>query len=122
MGKFIACATSENALVNYITYLGNELGFQVKAYQDVYSSDSTPFADKGVPAVSFARAAGGNLAPIHNSYDTKKVMKTSQMIEDIDFIVAFSERMANAKMCPVSREIPDNVKEKLDEYLLRKRK
>jgi hypothetical protein len=25
-------------------------------------------------------------------------------------------------MCPVSREIPDNVKEKLDEYLLRKRK
>ena len=49
-------------------------------------------------------------------------MKTSQMIEDIDFIVAFSERMANAKMCPVSREIPDNVKEKLDEYLLRKRK
>ncbi|MBP3387264.1 MAG: DUF4910 domain-containing protein, partial [Clostridia bacterium] len=51
MGKFIACATSENALVNYITYLGNELGFQVKAYQDVYSSDSTPFADKGIPAV-----------------------------------------------------------------------
>lgn len=122
MGKFIACATSENALVNYITYLGNELGFQVKAYQDVYSSDSTPFADKGVPAVSFARAAGGNLAPIHNSYDTKKVMKTSQMIEDINFIIAFSERMANAKMCPVSREIPDNIKEKLDEYLLRKRK
>jgi len=122
MGKFIACATSENALVNYITYLGNELGFQVKAYQDVYSSDSTPFADKGIPAVSFARAAGGNLAPIHNSYDTKKVMKSEQMIEDIDFITAFSSRMANAIMCPVSREIPDNVKEKLDEYLLRKRK
>lgn len=122
MGKFIACATCENALVNYITYLGYELGFQVKAYQDVYSSDSTPFADKGVPAVSFARVAGPNLAPIHNSYDTAAVMKAEHMQKDIDFITAFASRMANAVMCPVSRDIPDNIKEKLDEYLLRKRK
>ena len=122
MGKFIACATCEAALVNYITYLGYELGFQVKAYQDVYSSDSTPFADKGVPAVSFARVAGPNLAPIHNSYDTVAVMKTEHMQKDIDFITAFAARMANATMCPVSRDIPDNIKEKLDEYLLRKRK
>ncbi|MBE6617137.1 MAG: Zn-dependent exopeptidase M28 [Ruminococcaceae bacterium] len=122
MGKFIACATAEMALVNYITYFGNELGFQVKAYQDVYSSDSTPFADRGVPAVSFARLAGGNLAPIHNSYDTKAVMKVEHMQKDIDFITAFASRMANAAICPVAREIPDNIKEKLDEYLLRKRK
>lgn len=122
MGKFIACATSEMKLVHYLSYLGDELGFQVKAYQDVYSSDSTPFADKGVPAVSFARAAGRDLAPIHNSYDTVKVMKTSQMQKDIAFITAFASRMANAALCPVSREIPDNIREKLDEYLLRKRK
>ena len=122
MGKFIACATCENALVNYISYLGCEKGFQVKAYQDVYSSDSTPFADKGVPAVSFARAAGGTLAPIHNSYDTAAVIKTAQMQQDMEFITAFASRMANAAMCPVSREIPDNMKEKLDEYLLRKKK
>ena len=101
--------------------MGSELGFQVKAYQDVYSSDSTPFADKGVPAVSFARVAGPNLAPIHNSYDTVAVMKTEHMQKDIDFITAFASRMANAAMCPVSREIPDNIKTKLDEYLLRKR-
>lgn len=120
MGKFIACATCEMQLVNYISYMGSELGFQVKAYQDVYSSDSTPFADKGVPAVSFARVAGPNLAPIHNSYDTVAVMKTEHMQKDIDFITAFASRMANAAMCPVSREIPDNIKTKLDEYLLRK--
>ena len=122
MGKFVACSTCEMSLVNYISYMGCELGFQVKSYQDVYSSDSTPFADKGVPAVSFARLAGGNLAPIHNSYDTVKVMKTSQMQKDIEFITAFASRMANSQLCPVSRTIPDNIKEKLDEYLLRKRK
>ena len=122
MGKFIACCTCENALVNYISYLGDELGFQVKAYQDVYSSDSTPFADKGVPAVSFARLAGRETATIHNSYDTDKLLKPEQLLSDVEFITAFSNRMANAKRCPVSKEIPDNMKEKLDEYLLRKRK
>lgn len=122
MGKFISCITAEMPLVHYISYLGNELGFQVSAYQDVYSSDSTPFADKGVPAVSFARVAGGNLAPIHNSYDTVAVMKTEQMQKDIDFITAFASRMANSTLCPVKKEIPDNIKVKLDEYLLRKKK
>ena len=121
MGKFAACCTTEEKLVNYIQYFASELGFGCHTYQDVYSSDSTPFADKGIPAVSFARWAPNNTATIHNSYDTPAVMSARQMVEDIAFIVAFSERMANAKLCPVAREMPDNMKEKLDEYLLRKR-
>ncbi|MBQ7867346.1 MAG: DUF4910 domain-containing protein [Clostridia bacterium] len=122
MGKFISCCNTEEKLVNYIDYMSSELGFSIKTRQDVYSSDSTPFADKGVPALSFARIAPQNTATIHNSYDTRKVMKAEQVAEDVAFIAAFTDRMANAKLCPVSREIPDNVKEKLDFYLLRKRK
>ena len=87
----------------------------------MYSSDSTPFADKGVPAVSFARIAPGHTAPIHNSYDTMKVMKAEHMQEDIAFVAAFADRMANAARCPVERKMPDNMKEKLDIYLCRKR-
>ena len=121
MGKFAACCTSEEKLVSYIQYLASELGFGCHSYQEVYSSDSTPFADKGIPAVSFARWAPNNTATIHNSYDTPAVMSAAQMAEDIDFIVAFSRRMAEAKLCPVAREMPDNMKEKLDEYLMRKR-
>ncbi|MBE6919982.1 MAG: Zn-dependent exopeptidase M28 [Ruminococcaceae bacterium] len=121
MGKFIACCTSEEALTNYIKYLCKELGFGIAVNQDVYSSDSTPFADKGIPAVSFARIAPGNTATIHNSYDTLAVMKGQQMVDDCAFITGFTERMANAAMCPVAREMPDNMKEKLDIYLCRKR-
>ena len=121
MGKFIACCTSEDKLVSYIQYMAAELGFSCGPYQDVYSSDSTPFADKGVPAVSFARIAPNNTATIHNSYDTPAVMSGSQMAADIDFIIAFSQRMADAKLCPVAKEMPENMKEKLDEYLTRKR-
>ena len=121
MGKFIACCTTEEALVKYVTYMGSELGFGISVSQDVYSSDSTPFADKGVPALSFARLAPPNTATIHNSYDTIKLMSGTQMEQDIEFIIAFTNRMANAQRCPVGREIPDNMKEKLDIYLARKR-
>ena len=121
MGKFIACCTTEEAMVHYIRYMGSELGWGISVRQDVYSSDSTPFADKGIPAISFARIAPGNTATIHNSYDTMAVMKGQQMVEDIAFITAFTQRMANAVRCPVERKMPDNMKEKLDIYLTRKR-
>ena len=121
MGKFISCVTAEEKLCNYISYLGMEKGFGVAVSQDVYSSDSTPFADKGIPAVSFARIAPNNTATIHNSYDTPAVMSGEQMVKDIDFLIAFSDRMANAAHCPVEKEMPQNMKDKLDQYLCRKR-
>ena len=121
MGKFIACCTTEDKLVHYIQYMGSCLGFGVSAFQDVYSSDSTPFADKGVPALSFARIAPENTATIHNSYDTAAVMSAGQMLRDCDFLIRFTDAMANAAHCPVDREIPENMKDKLDIYLLRKR-
>ena len=121
MGKFIACCTSEEKLVHYISYMASERGFGIDVRQDVYSSDSTPFADKGIPAVSFARIAPQNTATIHNSYDTVALMMGEHMVEDIEFIAAFTGRMACAAYCPVAREMPDNMKEKLDVYLSRKR-
>ena len=122
MGHLIACCSTEEALVSYVSYLGRELGILIDPYQDVYSSDSTPFADKGVPAVSFARISPREAATIHNSYDTADIIMLENMETDIAFVQVFAERMANAAFCPVRREIPDNVKEKLDEYLCRKRK
>lgn len=121
MGKFLACCTCEEKLVHYLEYMGCLESFGINAYQDVYSSDSTPFADKGIPAVSFARIAPNNTATIHNGYDTAKVMSAEQMVKDMDFINLFVEKMANAGRCPVSREMPENMKEKLDNYLGRKR-
>ena len=121
MGKFIACVTGEEKLVHYIGYMASELGFGIEPRQGVYSSDSTPLADKGVPAVSFARQASHNTATIHNSYDTAALLRGEQMQADTAFITAFAERMANAVRCPVGREMPENMKEKLDYYLNRKR-
>jgi hypothetical protein len=122
MGKFIACASAEEKLAHYLSYMGAELGFPVAARVGVYSSDSTPFADKGVPAVSLARIAGGAVAPIHCRYDRPEVLSMEQLQKDVAFIVEFTRRMAQAAVCPVDREIPEKVKKELDEYLFRKRK
>ena len=119
--QFIYCVTGEEKLCHYLEYFGMERGFGITGRQDVYSSDSTPFADKGIPAVSFARIAPNNTATIHNSYDTLAVMKGEQMVEDIAFLIAFVDRMAGAARCPVAKEMPENMKEKLDIYLCRKR-
>ena len=43
------------------------------------------------------------------------------MAADIAFIQAFTDRMANAVRIPIKREMPENMKERLDEYLGRKR-
>ena len=121
MGKFIGCCSTEEALCKYIEYMGCELGFAIACRNDVYSSDSTPFADSGVPSLSFARLAPPNTATIHNRYDTPAVMSPAQTVGDSEFIAAFTDRMANAVHCPVSREIPEKIKEKLDIYNCRKR-
>ena len=122
MGKFIACVSAEEKLSHYISYMAAEVGFPVESKTGVYSSDSTPFADKNVPAVSFARIASGNVAPIHCRYDLMDIMSMEQLQKDIDFLAKFTERFANAAVCPVSREIPEKIKKELDEYLFRKRK
>lgn len=122
MGRFIACVSAENKLLHYLEYLCAQRGWGLHARQDVYSSDSTPFADKGVPALSFARIAPKSQATIHNRYDTRALLSEDQLIADIGFLSDFTLGMADAVKCPVSREIPEDIKTKLDEYLLRKRR
>ena len=121
MGGLSARCTCEAKMVSYLQYLSFEIGIGCSVSQDIHSSDSTPFADSGVPAVSFARRSAPGTATLHNRYDTKALLSTQNMQEDICFIEHFLDRMANAVRCPVSKQIPDNMKEKLDEYLLRKR-
>jgi len=117
LGYDIARCTTEMGLVNYINYLGKEVGFAIDASQGVYSSDSTPFADKGVPALSFARIAPRGGAEIHSRKDDDKFLDKDNYYETCKFIIGFSERMANSVIMPVERSIPENMRLELDYYL-----
>lgn len=117
IGKDIACCTSEKSLVNYINYMGKELGFPIVARQGVYSSDSTPFADHGVPAVSFARLAPKGGAEIHSRRDVLDFLDASVYYKTCEFLLSFSERMLNSVYFPVEQSMPEEMKKELDIYL-----
>lgn len=121
MGKFISCVSAGESMKNYIAAMSAELDFPNDAYLGIYSSDSTPFADKNIPAVSFARSALRSMAGYHDRYDILEVMSGEQMEEDFEFVLAFAKRMAAAKHCPFEKKMPEMIREKLDNYLGRKR-
>ena len=56
-------------------------------------------------------------------YSRKDTSRSSaeQVLIDTEFIAGFTGRMVNAVRCPVKREIPEKIKDKLDVYLNRKR-
>lgn len=120
IGFDIACCTSNNSLVSYIKYLGCETGFAIAPKQGVYSSDSTPFADAGVPSLSFARIAPQGGAQIHSHKDVIDYLEETNYYKTCDFIALFASKMANSVVFPVEREIPDNMKLELDYYNGRK--
>ena len=92
-------------------------GFDMKAYQDVYSSDSTPFADAGIPAVSFARWAASGTGVIHSNRDVIEHISERILGEDTAYICKVVEDLANAYMVPVKREMPQNMKDEIDNLL-----
>lgn len=119
MGEFDTRVSAEEKLTHYIEYFSSEKGFANKVTEGAYPSDSTSFADAGVPALSFARNT--MLEPIHCKYDDLSTINLDRLQKDIAFILEFSKRMANSEIIPVKKEIPEKIKEKLDVYQYRKR-
>lgn len=120
LGKEIACCTSEMTLVNYLDYLGKEIGIAISARQGVYSSDSTPFADCGVPSVSFARISSNGGAEIHSRKDVLDHMSAEAFSSSLKVMLEFLIRLDKSIVFPVKRIIPENMKLELDYYNSRK--
>ena len=121
IGRDIACVTGDMDIVNYLKFMYKEEGFSLHVYQDVYSSDSTPFADSGVPAISFARLSGPNGATIHSHDDVIERLSEPNFLRTMDFIVKVIERWGNAYEFPIEKKIPEDVKKKIDKYYQRKK-
>lgn len=121
LGRDMAMITGSMELVNIINYLAKEVGFSIEVKQDIYSSDCIPFADKGIPAVSFARFGGPGAAFIHNRHDTMHFISSASLVNTYNFLEIFCNRIFNCEVFPVPREIPDVIKEKVNEYLKKKK-
>ncbi|MBR7184442.1 MAG: M28 family peptidase [Clostridia bacterium] len=119
MGAFGARCCAEPSVVSYIEFFAAELGVSIPSRQGVHSSDSAPFADRGIPTVSFACGAPANFATIHTIHDTPAVLSGDQLLADAEVVFAFADRMANAVNFPIPRTVPDNMRRELDKYFCR---
>ncbi len=120
LGHDIACVSASEDLVHYLQYLSKMEGFPLDVRLGVYSSDSTPFADAGIPALSFARLPAKGGAVIHSRKDVMEHLSAGNYYRSCEFIEKFSDHMNYSVCFPVPREIPEKVKEDLDYYNLRK--
>lgn len=122
LGTDSAIVSAEQSLVDYTDYLFKQAGMAVKVKQDIYSSDSIPFADAGVPAINFCRFGAPGTAFIHDRRDTLSFLSAESLEKTTEKILLFSQQMINAGVLPVPRTIPQNIVEKIDEYLFKEKK
>ena len=122
LGRRIAVATADEKVVSFTDYFAKIVGFPISASQGVYSSDSTPFADKGVPAISFARITPQGGGSIHNRFDVMEHLSARYLGEDTEFICKYAETLANSYVFPIKKEMPQKMKDELDKYLGRDKK
>lgn len=121
LGRDEARVTGEEALCHAITYFYKEIGYPMNVRQDIYSSDSIPFADKGIPGINFMRNAAPGTAQIHCRYDVIETVTAQSLERTARFIAALSDRFVNAVFFPIERKMPDNMVEKIDKYLRKKK-
>lgn len=115
LGTEYASIMAENALVDYVDYISSEIAFPIVTRQDIYSSDSIPFSDKGIPAINLMRFGRPGAAHIHNRHDTMSFISKESLEKTYLFLEYLSNKIINANVFPVKREIPDNIKKKIDE-------
>lgn len=120
LGRDVAMCTAENCLVDYINYIACDHNFSINVKQDIYSSDSTPFADKGVPAVSFCRFGAQGAAFIHCRHDVIQYISADALESTAHFVNTFAQSIVNTQVFPVPRTMPSNMVEKIDKYLNKK--
>lgn len=112
--------TAEEKLVNFSDYLMKIGGYSCEVRQGIYSSDSIPFADNGVPAVNFARGGAHGAAFIHDRYDTLEFMSAEMLAKTTAHVLEFSKTVINAEVFPVEKTIPQNMVEEVEKYLYKK--
>ena len=121
LGADCAMIMADDSLTQYVNYLAKELGFSTDVKQSIYSSDSVPFANEGVPAINFCRFGRNGGAMIHSRHDCMDYLDYKNLGKTAAFVQEFSDRMANAVIFPVPRKMPDNMVEAVDKYLRKKR-
>ncbi|MDD4291379.1 MAG: M28 family metallopeptidase [Clostridia bacterium] len=117
LGKELIMVTADESLKHAVEYMAKEVGYATNVTWDIYSSDSIPFADNGVPGINIARFGVPGTSHIHTRNDTMFFLSEPALKITADFVEQFAIRYVNSFTFPVPRTIPKEIKEKVDKYL-----
>ena len=109
--------TGGENLKNFAEQYLREIGMNANIRHGVHSSDSSPFADKGVPSLGLSR--GSKTADIHTRQDLMFPLSAEQLVKDGEWAIGFISRAANAVRLPVDTGMPEDMKKQLDKYFAR---
>ena len=124
LGHNKAPVLATDAAVGYVDALMREMGVACETKLDIYSSDCIPFADRGVPAINLCRFGAPGANYIHDRRDNLASGYIDEHSLDITLRQALylTQRVANAAFFPIERKISDEIRDKVDEYLFKKKK
>ena len=120
LGFEMCNVTASKELTTFIDMFMKIRGYDVEVQQSIYSSDSIPFADKGIPAVNFLRSGTEGSAFIHSRYDNLDMVSAKALEGTACIVRDFSDTFINAVTFPEKREIPQEMVEAVDKYLYKK--
>ena len=118
LGRNCCRVTGPESMRWYLQAMGREFGMGYTVTDQAYSSDNIPFSNAGVPATSITRD-GGLCCEIHTSRDGLEDIDAEHLAITGRFILAFLRRVGDAIEFPFKREIADEGKKKVDEYVKR---
>lgn len=117
MGFDQSVITGEESFKTMLEYFAREYGFDTGVNRDVRSSDSSVFADNGVPTVDFIRRGK---SVIHSRRDVEFPLSEVAFARTQSFMRAFLDRVLNSAEFPVPKVIPQDMKDALNRYFRRK--
>lgn len=120
LGMDTVSVTGDEKLVGFTEYMAKICACPASVKQGIYSSDSIPFADSGVPAINFARRGADGAADIHNRFDTLSFLSAEALAHTTKLVLEVSRALINGKVFPVERKIPQNLVEEVEKYLYKK--
>ena len=120
IGSESAMVMASEELTHFTDLYLKMRGYSVAVKQDIYSSDSIPFADKGIPAINFCRFGTHGSAYIHNRHDVIKYLSAEALEKTLVYTIDFTDMLVNCVAFPTKREVPKEIVEKVDKYLFKK--
>ena len=104
-------------LLGYTDGITKEIGMVFKSAIEIFSSDGMPFTPYEIPSVNVFREGGKATVMIHTPGDNVKNVGPKGYDTTIKASINLLDRVLNAKVYPVKKEIDGELKDKIEKYL-----